>query len=262
MSHTHTHAPGESHSHSHSPPQTPQTPQSAIPQPDPKLQALIDQDFTPSPLVLSPDSTVALCSEHKKEKCDECGVDFVNTNRLSKLLVANPNLLCPPPSNVISQKLTQMVTATKDEGNALFKAQQAAAAIVRYTAAAQMAVQRPPWEANQFMREELSTVISNRSAAYFDLHDYVSALADAETVISIRRNWGKGHFRKAKALLGLSRLKEAADAVRLGLDFDPTSSRNYSISSMTLNVLRRNWSRRRLIKDMLQRLLQLQLNRF
>jgi len=44
-------------------------------------------------------------------------VDFVNTNRLSKLLAANPNLLCPPPSNVVSQKLSQMVTSTKDDGN-------------------------------------------------------------------------------------------------------------------------------------------------
>ncbi len=74
------------------------------------------------------------------------------------------------------------------------------------------------------MREELSTAISNRSAAYFDVHDYISALADAETVIAIRRNWSKGHFRKAKALLGLGRLREAADAVRLGLDYEPTST--------------------------------------
>lgn len=85
------------------------------------------------------------------------------------------------------------------------------------------------------MREELSTTISNRSAAFFDLRDYVSALADAETVISIRRNWSKGHFRKAKALLGLGRFREAAEAVRLGLDFEPTStvraSNSFSISS-------------------------------
>jgi translocation protein SEC72 len=74
------------------------------------------------------------------------------------------------------------------------------------------------------MREELSTAISNRSAAFFDLRDYVSALADAETVISIRRNWSKGHFRKAKALLGLGRFREAAESVRLGLDFEPTST--------------------------------------
>lgn len=82
------------------------------------------------------------------------------------------------------------------------------------------------------MREELSTAISNRSAAFFDLRDYVSALADAETVISIRRNWSKGHFRKAKALLGLGRFREAAEAVRIGLDFEPNSTvRASSLSS-------------------------------
>ena len=71
------------------------------------------------------------------------------------------------------------------------------------------------------MREELSTIISNRSASYFENEDYISALADAELVISIRKPWSKGHFRKAKALLGLERLGEAADAVRLGLSFEP-----------------------------------------
>ena len=114
MSHSHTHAPGEQHSHSHGPPQ-PQAQQ--IPAPDPALQALIDQDFSPSPLTLSADNTNAICAVHKLEKCDDCGVDFINTNRLARLLVANPNLLCPPPSNVISQNLTKVVTTTKDEGN-------------------------------------------------------------------------------------------------------------------------------------------------
>ncbi|TFK39493.1 hypothetical protein BDQ12DRAFT_603874 [Crucibulum laeve] len=194
------------------------------PTPDPALQALIDQSFTPVPLNLSEDGHTAHCSAHKLEKCDDCGVEFGITNRLSRLLVANPGLLCPPPSNVISQKLTQMVTATKDEGNTLFKSQKAALAIPKYSTAAMYAIQRPPWEANQFMREELSAVISNRSAAYFEVHDYISALADAETVIYIRKNWSKGHFRKAKALLGLGRYAEAADAVRLGLSFEPSNS--------------------------------------
>jgi translocation protein SEC72 len=89
--------------------------------------------------------------------------------------------------------------------------------------AASIAVQRPPWEANQFMREELSTVISNRSAAYFESADFIGALVDADLVISLRRNWSKGHFRKAKALLGLGRWEEAKDAVRLGLQFEPSN---------------------------------------
>ncbi|KAF8903490.1 hypothetical protein CPB84DRAFT_1728290 [Gymnopilus junonius] len=195
-----------------------------MPTPDPALQALIDQDFVPVSLILSSDNVNALCEKHKLEKCDDCHVDFSGTNYLARLLANNPNLLCPPPANVISQKLSQIVQSTKDEGNTLFKSGQTQQAIAKYTMAASLAVQRPPWEANQFMREELSTAISNRSAAYFDLHDFVSALADAETVVSIRRNWSKGHFRKAKALLGLGRFREAAEAVRLGLDYEPTSN--------------------------------------
>lgn len=97
-------------------------------------------------------------------------------------------------------------------------------ALGRYTMAASIAVQRPPWEANQFMREELSTVLSNRSAAAFEAADFIGALVDAESVIQLRRNWSKGHFRKAKALLGLGRLEEAKEAVRLGLQFEPMNT--------------------------------------
>jgi translocation protein SEC72 len=89
--------------------------------------------------------------------------------------------------------------------------------------AASIAVQRPPWENNHIMREELSTVLSNRSAAYFESADYIGALVDAETVISLKRNWSKGHFRKAKALLGLGKWEEAKDAVRLGLQYEPSN---------------------------------------
>ena len=113
MSHSHSHAPGES-SHSHGP----QQPQQAImPSPDPALLALIDQDFHPVPLALGTDGVSAVCEPHKLEKCDNCNLDFDVTNRLTRLLAINPNLACPPPSNVVSQKLTQLVTAAKDEGN-------------------------------------------------------------------------------------------------------------------------------------------------
>jgi translocation protein SEC72 len=111
----------------------------------------------------------------------------------------------------------------------LFKSANYPTAIARYTTAAAVAVSRPPWESNQLMCEELSTVISNRSAAYFESRDYISALADAEIVIQVRRKWSKGHFRKAKALLGLSRTKEAADSVKLGLSFEPTNTVRYAL---------------------------------
>lgn len=89
--------------------------------------------------------------------------------------------------------------------------------------AANIAVQRPPWEMQGVMREELSAIISNRSAAYLETGDYVAALVDAENVIQLKRNWSKGHFRKAKALVAMSRLQEAMTAIELGLAFEPTN---------------------------------------
>jgi translocation protein SEC72 len=106
----------------------------------------------------------------------------------------------------------------------LFKAKQFEKAIQRYTMAAHIAVQRPPWESNQAMREELSTILSNRSAAFLEAGDLISALVDAETVIQFKRPWSKGHFRKAKALIALKEYQEAKDAINLGLQFDPKNA--------------------------------------
>lgn len=97
-------------------------------------------------------------------------------------------------------------------------------ALCRYTMAASFAIQRPGWEANQFMREELSTVLSNRSAALFEAGDMVGALVDADAVIALKRPWSKGHFRKAKALVAMSQEEEAKDALKLGLQYDPTNA--------------------------------------
>ena len=98
-----------------------------------------------------------------------------------------------------------------------------AQAIQRYTMAASIAVQRPPWEAQQLMREEVSMILSNRSAAFYEAGDYLSALVDAETVIQLKRPWSKGHFRKARALMKLNRYHEAKEAIQLGLSFEPSN---------------------------------------
>jgi len=84
-------------------------------------------------------------------------------------------------------------------------------------------MQRAPWEAQQLLREELSTVLSNRSAAYFENGDLVSAITDADTVIQLKKPWSKGHFRKAKALIAIGLLEQAKEAVQYGLQFDPTN---------------------------------------
>jgi translocation protein SEC72 len=87
-----------------------------------------------------------------------------------------------------------------------------------------MARQRPPWESSQVTRDELSTVLSNRSAAYFEGGDHLSALVDAETVIQIRRPWSKGYFRKAKALIKLEQFHDAKETIETGLIYEPDNT--------------------------------------
>lgn len=195
------------------------------PQIDPGMQARIDASFRPVDLAIGgPAHAFAFCQNHKREKCTDCNVDFSSLNRISKIFITNPSLRCPPPPTVVQQKLSQAVTNTKDEGNNLYKVGKHKEALAKYNFAANIAVQRPPWENSALFREELSTVVSNRSAALFELGDYLGALVDAETVVAIRRNWAKGHFRKAKALVGIGRLEEAKEAVSLGLQFEPNNA--------------------------------------
>jgi translocation protein SEC72 len=113
---------------------------------------------------------------------------------------------------------------TSPANKALFRSHQWEKAIGRYNQAIGFATQRAPWEAQQLLREELSTVLSNRSAAYLENGDLVSALTDAEAVIQLKKAWSKGHFRKAKALIALGRMSQAKEAVQYGLQFDPTNS--------------------------------------
>ncbi|KAF9785241.1 hypothetical protein BJ322DRAFT_1020805 [Thelephora terrestris] len=195
------------------------------PPPDPVLQAIIDSDFKPVNLKLGgPDGNSVLSGANSEEADEENGLDFTRLNRLTKLLATNQSLRCPPPPTVVSQKLSQVINGTKEEGNTMFKAKKYELALQRYTMAASIAVQRPLWESNQVMREELATVLSNRSVTFLEAGDFLSALVDAEHVINLKRQWNKGHFRKAKALIALHEYEEARDAVKVGLQFEPNNT--------------------------------------
>lgn len=119
MSQTHTHAPGLPHAPTPQPGQPPQPQQQVIvPPPDPLMQAAIEQDFKPVNLKTGPPKdSQALCAEHDLEQCSKCNLDFTALNALAKLFVANPNLACPPPPQVIQQQRSQAVNKTKEDGN-------------------------------------------------------------------------------------------------------------------------------------------------
>lgn len=98
-----------------------------------------------------------------------------------------------------------------------------------YTVAVKVASERLPWEPNALAKEELATVLSNRSAAFAAAGDYISALVDAELVTQLKRPWSKGHFRKAKALMELGHLADAREAIQLGLAYEPNNSVSFRL---------------------------------
>ncbi|KAI0027562.1 hypothetical protein K488DRAFT_25371, partial [Vararia minispora EC-137] len=163
----------------------------------------------------------ARCAAHSLPKCDDCGVDFEALNRLSVLFAKNPHINCPPPPQVINKMLSQKVNQMKEEGNTAFRTKQQEKAIIIYTQAANIALSRAPWEPAQIAREEVATIMSNRSAAYYEAGDHIAALMDAEIVCGLKKGWSKGFFRKAKALVGLDALEDARQAILDGLTFEP-----------------------------------------
>lgn len=57
-------------------------------------------------------------------------------------------------------------------------------------------------------------ILSNRSLAYLKAGKFRESLEDAETCCSMAPTWDKIHFRKAQALLGLSRRVDAVFALQ------------------------------------------------
>jgi len=227
--HGHSHDGPGGHNHSHSPQPSPgQGPPQQLLNPDPidpALQADMDASFKPQPIKLvGPEghpTCQVVCIEHSADKCDECGVDYSDLNLLSRMLVQAPNLIVPPPPQVTDKSRSTHVAKFKDEGNVAYKAGKWAAAIQSYTMSANIAASRPNWEPHTLAREEISTVLSNRSAAHLSAGDFIPALVDADVVISLKKPWTKGHFRKAKALLALQCYEEARDSISVGLQFEP-----------------------------------------
>ncbi|KZS94628.1 TPR-like protein [Sistotremastrum niveocremeum HHB9708] len=191
------------------------------PPPDPAVLAAIEQDYKPVPLKLNENQV--LCDGHGLEKCGECEVDFVAVNQLAKMIVSHPEYAVPPPPNMIPPQRSQAVSKAKEEGNSAYKARRYPQALHSYTIGASIAAARPSWEHSQVSRDEISILLSNRAAAYFEAGEFMNSLVDTEAVIAIRKPWSKGHYRKGKALLGLGKGEEARDAILTGLSYEPTN---------------------------------------
>ncbi|WVQ68967.1 uncharacterized protein L199_007177 [Kwoniella botswanensis] len=165
---------------------------------------------------------VVTCPEHKQSSCEECNVDFNALNYMHQFLRSAPPEAIPPPPNVQPPpQRAEMIKNLKEQGNTAFKSQQFPAAIQAYSKSADMALSRPPWELAALSRDETAIALCNRSAAFAFVNAWANALADAEAVVILKRPWTKGHFRKARALVGLERFEDAKQALIDGLQYEP-----------------------------------------
>ncbi|KEI39172.1 uncharacterized protein L969DRAFT_428530 [Mixia osmundae IAM 14324] len=162
--------------------------------------------------------------------------DLAPLNSLIQAMLTN-NIAIPGPPQPSQNARSFQFNKFKEEGNKKFKAGNNADAIKMYTLAADLASSRPLFESSQYIREELSVALSNRSAAYLNAGQNVEALADAETVIKLKRNWDKGHFRKAKALVAFGRLFDARDALLLGLEFEPDNELCNALDTLDKQIM-------------------------
>eukprot|EP01062_Namystynia_karyoxenos_P006032 TRINITY_DN1210_c0_g3_i1.p1 TRINITY_DN1210_c0_g3~~TRINITY_DN1210_c0_g3_i1.p1 ORF type:complete len:303 (+),score=121.27 TRINITY_DN1210_c0_g3_i1:77-985(+) len=114
-----------------------------------------------------------------------------------------------------------LAEAAKQKGNACFKEGDYAAAAGHYSEA----IEHNPSDA---------VLYSNRSACHASLKQFEEALRDANKVISLRADWGKGYSRKAAALAGMKRKAEARTAALAGLTFDPE---NEALKQMAADIV-------------------------
>eukprot|EP00667_Euglena_gracilis_P001817 EG_transcript_1817 len=127
---------------------------------------------------------------------------------------SNPSTIAVPLDKTEKMSDKEKALEFKNKGNAAFQAGDYQTAILFFTKGIEHDLNNPT---NYIF-------YSNRSAAYFALPDYKSALQDAETVLRLKPDWPKGYSRKGAALVGCKMLPQAIEAYREGLKYDPTNS--------------------------------------
>jgi tetratricopeptide (TPR) repeat protein len=108
-------------------------------------------------------------------------------------------------------KMASTAEDCKAKGNEALKAQDFEAAIRHYSDAINL-------------DSSNHIYFSNRSAAYLSKGDGENALLDADKCVTIKPDWAKSYSRKGAALHQLSRLQEALEVYKLGLEACPNDS--------------------------------------
>ena len=100
--------------------------------------------------------------------------------------------------------------ALKEAGNKAFINQNYPEAVKQYTLAIEITLEKPN-----------HVYFSNRANAYLEMNLFEECIADCNQAISIEASFVKPYYRKAKALIGQSKLVEAMETLKDAITLDP-----------------------------------------
>lgn len=181
-----------------------------------------DENGNPLLVAVDGDETFEFSVDPKTKRVSAPGQDVSLLNMIANWLRLLPSQApFPPPPNILQRELTDSIKEAKEQGNAAYRKKDYEAAIKSYTMGIAMITSRPLWESSSVIADELVVMLANRSAAMLACEAYIEALCDADAAVKIKSAWGKGHFRKGKALAALHRYEEARAAFDLGHQCEP-----------------------------------------
>ncbi|XP_066992983.2 LON peptidase N-terminal domain and RING finger protein 3 [Anabrus simplex] len=112
----------------------------------------------------------------------------------------------------------------RQEGNELFRRNEEAAALAKFTEAVECA-------------PDSAMALCSRSQLLYRLNRPQAALVDADAVVKLRPNWGKGHYWRGMALSGLGRYEDALVAFCMCVALERSSGLVRSELARTLHCL-------------------------
>lgn len=177
--------------------------------------------FTLLPLEMD-STTKAISSTNTISNALTAELDALNALHRGLLNVETPTGTPPPPVPV-NPKRSAQISKLRESGNAEFRKGNASQAVKLYTLAIDMALGRPHWEPSGLVREEVSSLLSNRAQANMAQQLWAEGAVDAEASVEMKKvGNAKGWWRRGKCLLEMGRLDEAEQWVKQGLEFEAT----------------------------------------